>query len=1041
MISLPENDWVKLRQVLQSLERQIQESGGGTGTIGADGRPGSDGKDGFSFFATYHESDLTVRPTDPPTNGVGSGWSLTPTPRSNWMATKLSAYIEKGSWSTPFPIRGMPGHTVLTECVARYMLDGTIGDSSGNVNDGVLFGIENTDYQWIDGIKQGGLWMDGNVAELSVTSSDTLNFGTGDFTISCWIKTTQATAGTIIGKRAYDTGYQLRMSDTGKLIAFIGDEDGYVEVTSDASINTGQWVHCAARFQRSGLCRVYVNGLMSGAGSDISAVAKTIDTDTDMTIMSGINGSIDEIMLFNRHLFTDEVLALSDPNRRIVIAWDLRGPTGATPEIYYILPTNGTAIKNSEGSLTIQARKIADGTDTLLNSGNIKLYSGDTVLGDGYTATLTSAHITDTLTVTLKEGIEGDVLDTITLIDVKDGAASDGEGGYFIDYRFQRAETQPETPVDVNPAGWYDAPPPDGVGYIWMTKAKKVFTGDAFAPDSGGWSVPVRLSGEDGSPGAPGDSGPPGPPGEPGEPGAPGAPGEPGTSILAKYSIQNITPMTPGSTADTFVWHSTFQPGHLYITLSTDNGTTWSTPARIVGENAVYGSITPSNGLAFVQDVNGQWPSPGTTKLVIVFYQATTAIAAGEVIIVNEAGVLTVGGLFGSDILSNTSTKITMTVQGNGTNRATVTFTHNDSKASVSETVYAVSKGTDGADGTTLVPIMNGITFSTDGVTASWTAGKVIYGDDEYAIVAGTSTLAYIYWNREANSFASTNTLSEATSADGSKWIMCVHDGSPKQVYPANGNRLIDAGLIQVSSLSAIKADMGNIEAGEMLLYGANGSPVANKDNGLYRLHISAGGIKAQWRTATGAWSNWGASPIGSESTIRNIVNIVDNKVKLSFDSLEQGDELGLITGDIVTGSLMEWKGAPYAKRSTIRYTSIGSGFTLTRTSSVRLMLSFTRIPDQTWYASGSSNSYINCILEVVNAVSVVVAQTPAMNINDSVDFVELMQTATQELEVGSYTCRMQVNIHGDSGTYEFEPKNFHAKVELAIQKVEIKKV
>lgn len=1023
MISLPENDWVKLRQVLQSLERQIQESGGGTGTIGADGRPGSDGKDGFSFFATYHESDLTVRPTDPPTNGVGSGWSLTPTPRSNWMATKLSAYIEKGGWSTPFPIRGMPGHTVLTECVARYMLDGTIGDSSGNVNDGVLFGIENTDYQWIDGIKQGGLWMDGNVAELSVTSSDTLNFGTGDFTISCWIQTTQAVSGTIISKRGGDVGYQLRMSDTGKLVAFIGDGDVSVQVTSDTSINTGQWVHCAARFQRSGLCRVYVNGLMSGAGSDISAVAKTIDTDTDMTIMSGINGSIDEIMLFNRHLFTDEVLALSDPNRRIVIAWDLRGPTGATPEIYYILPTNGTAIKNSEGSLTIQARKIADGTDTLLNSGNIKLYSGDTVLGDGYTATLTSAHITDTLTVTLKEGIEGDVLDTITLIDVKDGAASDGEGGYFIDYRFQRAETQPETPVDVNPAGWYDAPPPDGVGYIWMTKAKKVFTGDAFAPDSGGWSVPVRLSGE---------PGPAGEPGEPGETGPAGEPGEPGDSLYVQYSANGST------------WHDTFLDGDLFMRTKVGVDGEWSQAIRIVGEDAVIGSITPTNGLAYVQDVNGQWHPDAVITLTAVFYQAGVAIAAAKCTVTraDDFGKLTVG--FKQDAVpAGTSGDITMTSSGSGTSTATVTFRHDASGATVSETVYAVAKGKDGADGTTLVPIMNGITFSTDGVTASWTAGKVVYGINEYTISAGSSSLRYIYWNREAASFSADNTLANATSTDGSKWVMCIHDGNvgSKQVYPTNGNRLIHAGLIQVSSLSAIKADMGNIEAGEMLLYGANGSPVANKDNGLYRLHISAGGIKAQWRTATGAWSNWGASPIGSESTIRNIVNIVDNKVKLSFDSLEQGDELGLITGDIVTGSLMEWKGAPYAKRSTIRYTSIGSGFTLTRTSSVRLMLSFTRIPDQTWYASGSSNSYINCILEVVNAVSVVVAQTPAMNINDSVDFVELMQTATQELEVGSYTCRMQVNIHGDSGTYEFEPKNFHAKVELAIQKVEIKKV
>jgi hypothetical protein len=106
---------------------------------------------------------------------------------------------------------------------------------------------------------------------------------------------------------------------------------------------------------------------------------------------------------------------------------------------------------------------------------------------------------------------------------------------------------------------------------------------------------------------------------------------------------------------------------------------------------------------------------------------------------------------------------------------------------------------------------------------------------------------------------------------------------------------------------------MGNIEAGEMLLYGANGSPVANKDNGLYRLHISAGGIKAQWRTITGAWSNWGESPIGSESTVRKIIDIVDNKVRLSFDTYDESEEImGIETQPIPGGFKLEYNGSSY---------------------------------------------------------------------------------------------------------------------------------
>jgi hypothetical protein len=114
-----------------------------------------------------------------------------------------------------------------------------------------------------------------------------------------------------------------------------------------------------------------------------------------------------------------------------------QGPTGDDAELYYIKATNGTAIKNGSGTLTLEARHVTGGSDVLLSSGTIRLYdpSNDIVNtangypspSDGYTGTLGTTEISGSIVITLKDGVGGTALDTITLVDVDDGATG-GEG-------------------------------------------------------------------------------------------------------------------------------------------------------------------------------------------------------------------------------------------------------------------------------------------------------------------------------------------------------------------------------------------------------------------------------------------------------------------------------------------------------------------------------------------------------------------------------------------------------------------------------------
>lgn len=107
-----------------------------------------------------------------------------------------------------------------------------------------------------------------------------------------------------------------------------------------------------------------------------------------------------------------------------------QGPAGTDGTLYYIKPTSGTAIKNGSGTLTVEARRLVGGTDTLLSTGTIKLYVGSTLVtaangyvagSDGYTGIFDSGDISGSTVVTLKDGAGGTALDTITLVDVVDG--------------------------------------------------------------------------------------------------------------------------------------------------------------------------------------------------------------------------------------------------------------------------------------------------------------------------------------------------------------------------------------------------------------------------------------------------------------------------------------------------------------------------------------------------------------------------------------------------------------------------------------------
>jgi len=369
----------------------------------------------------------------------------------------------------------------------------------------------------------------------------------------------------------------------------------------------------------------------------------------------------------------------------------IRGLTGDDAVVYYIKPVNGTAIKNSEGTLTIEAHRIAGGSDTLLSSGTIKLYdpsnnevtegNGYVAGSDGYTGILDSGDIDSSKVITLKNGTGGSPLDTITLVDVLDGAKGD--------------------------------------------------TGDT------------------------------------------GATGEEGAD----------------------------------------------------GADAIVASVNSNNGLAWTQAAGpGAWTPEGTTTtLTVTYYQGGASINTRTVVITRDGATLTAPE-------PDTVDGITYSRLNNSSSAITIVFEHVASGIKVAETVYAVAGAADGADGedgedgtdgsgmSDDVWRLTGITFigNTGSGKVGWTAGTVDYGGSPYSItgkaVDDGSTNAWIYWDADDSNTTFKTTNDFAVAQGEGNWPVCWNNGGV--AIPAAAFKIILAGMLKVSTLSAICANMGTITAG-----------------------------------------------------------------------------------------------------------------------------------------------------------------------------------------------------------------------------------
>ena len=275
--------------------------------------------------------------------------------------------------------------------------DGTARDASGNGNDGTLNGPT-----WDSGKFGGALSFDGSNDFVDCGNSSTLDFGTGDFTVSAWIKTADRAGETIFGNGGDNAGgirYRLYVEGDPGVKILVDDNSTKYDPEGNIQVIDGQWHHILGMRDGTAL-RVFIDGVedegvtahgestipanydISGTSQHNAYIGCATNNETGLRTKFW-GGLIDDVALWNRALTLEEIDFLwnngdgnpaggSDPEkaskpslddgaedvlRDVVLSWTA-GEFANTHDVYF-----GTAFDD------VNTASVANPMDVLISAG------------------------------------------------------------------------------------------------------------------------------------------------------------------------------------------------------------------------------------------------------------------------------------------------------------------------------------------------------------------------------------------------------------------------------------------------------------------------------------------------------------------------------------------------------------------------------------------------------------------------------------------------------------------------------------------------
>ena len=217
------------------------------------------------------------------------------------------------------------GQDIAEGLVAYWPLDdgggATASDASGNEYDGTLNGGP----VWGVGMFGGALDFDGADDYVDCGNPGILNFGTGDFTISAWIKMPAASETNTIFANGGDDGggvrYTLSMGESNDngITMLTDDNSDKIRAEGATLVTDDLWHHVVGMREgttlRTSVDGVYEDGIndLPSAGYDLSGTSQknvligAIWSEGDNVIKKHFSGLIDDVAIWNRALTVDEI--------------------------------------------------------------------------------------------------------------------------------------------------------------------------------------------------------------------------------------------------------------------------------------------------------------------------------------------------------------------------------------------------------------------------------------------------------------------------------------------------------------------------------------------------------------------------------------------------------------------------------------------------------------------------------------------------------------------------------------------------------------
>lgn len=171
--------------------------------------------------------------------------------------------------------------------------------------------------------------LDGRDDAIVIPKDDSLEVGTGDFTVSAWIHPKQLRPEAIVVSGGYDQmpGWRLGILNKKGVLAISttkGDDDSNGEVRSPAGVvRADAWQHVAAVVRRGeDAARLYVNGYPVAKGTIGPA---NLDSPKGGFLLGRVTyelhfrGDLDEVRLYGRALEESEIQALVEPGRSFAL--------------------------------------------------------------------------------------------------------------------------------------------------------------------------------------------------------------------------------------------------------------------------------------------------------------------------------------------------------------------------------------------------------------------------------------------------------------------------------------------------------------------------------------------------------------------------------------------------------------------------------------------------------------------------------------------------------------------------------------------------